>query len=91
MDFVLNRKDGSDENEIAKRIQQLQEFNQIFADQEQTTKEFYSSMPHDTKLGFAGNDFKPKMDRIELLENKSEHSVGQGSFDSDDEVRAYTY
>ena len=79
MDFAL-AKNGADENEITVRIQQMEEFNQIFADQEQTTSNFYSDQQYELKM--AESSLKEKPESAEILIEKSVESEEKGSFAS---------
>ena len=88
MDFAL-AKNGADDNEITARIQQMEEFNQIFADQEQTTNNFYSEQPNDQKG--AESSYKEKIDSVELLIEKSVESDGKGSCASNEEAGVATH
>ena len=88
MDFVL-AKNGTDDNEITARIQQMEEFNQIFADQEQTTSNFYSNEPHELKV--AESSLKEKPDSVEILIERSVESDEKGSIASNEEAGMHTH
>ena len=88
MDFAL-AKNGADENEITARIQQMEEFNQIFADQEQTTSNFYSDQQYELKM--AESSLKEKPESAEILIEKSVESDEKGSFASNQEAGFNTH
>ena len=66
----------------------MEEFNQIFADQEQTTSNFYSDQ---YELKVAESSVKDKPDSVEILIEKSLESEDKGSIASNQEAGFHTH